>query len=249
MPRPRKSRLISGPPRVTHFKPRGVPLRELTEIYLPVEGLEALRLSDLEGLGQAEAAKRMNVSRHTFGRILADARRVVADSLINGLALRIHGGDYQLAEDACEPAQRRDQCLERFGGEFPRIEERELSMSKIAVTSEGPALSDRVDPRFGRAAGFVIVDTQTMGTEYVDNGSSQVLSHGAGIQAAQLIAQAGASVLLTGYVGPKAFHVLSAAGIQVAQDLEEMTVGEAVELYKKGEVKFADGPNREGRAR
>jgi predicted DNA-binding protein (UPF0251 family)/predicted Fe-Mo cluster-binding NifX family protein len=250
VPRPRKNRVISESPKVTHFKPRGVPMRELTETYLPLEGLEALRLADLEGMSQAEGAEMMNVSRHTFGRILADARRVVADALINGLALKVHGGDYEIKgeQETCEPAARRDPCLHQYGGEYPSIDNKERIMSKIAVTSEGPALSDRVDPRFGRAAGFVIVDTETMQAEYVDNGQSQVLAHGAGIQAAQSIANVGASVLLTGYVGPKAFHVLSAAGIKVAQNLDDMTVGEAVERFKTGQVEYADGPNREGGA-
>lgn len=118
-------------------------------------------------------------------------------------------------------------------------------MNKIAVTSEGPSLDDPVDSRFGRAAGFVIVDIETMRTDYIDNGSSQVMAQGAGIQAAELVARAGVSVLLTGFVGPKAFKALNAVGIKVGQDLENMTVRQAIEKYKRGEVAMADGPNRE----
>ncbi|HHB75148.1 MAG TPA: dinitrogenase iron-molybdenum cofactor biosynthesis protein, partial [Desulfobulbus sp.] len=58
-------------------------------------------------------------------------------------------------------------------------------MKKIAVSSEGPSLDDKVDPRFGRAGGFIVVDADTMNTQYIDNGSSQVMGHGAGIQAAE----------------------------------------------------------------
>ena len=119
-------------------------------------------------------------------------------------------------------------------------------MRKIAVTSEGPGLDDRVDPRFGRTAGFVIVDLETMETRYIDNGRSQIMAQGAGIQAAQLIVQAGAECLLTGYVGPKAFQALTAVGIQIVQDLDGMTVREALERFKSGSVRVADGPNREG---
>ena len=119
-------------------------------------------------------------------------------------------------------------------------------MNKIAVTSEGPTLDDRIDPRFGRAAGFVVVDLETMDTHYIDNGQSQVMAQGAGIQAAELIAKSGASCLLTGYVGPKAFHALSAAGIKIGQDLEGLTVRQAVERFKSGAVEIAEGPNREG---
>lgn len=89
MPRPRKCRRIEGCPRALFFKPHGIPLRELTETYMPMDGFEALRLADYEGLGMEEGAQRMHVSRHTFGRILADARRTVARALVEGLALYI----------------------------------------------------------------------------------------------------------------------------------------------------------------
>lgn len=117
-------------------------------------------------------------------------------------------------------------------------------MTKIAITSEGTQLTDMVDPRFGRAGGFVVVDLETMATSYVDNGSSQAMAHGAGIQAAENIANAGVGVLLTGFVGPKAFTALQGAGIKIGQNLDNMTVGEAVELYKAGKVQFADTPNK-----
>jgi predicted Fe-Mo cluster-binding NifX family protein len=122
-----------------------------------------------------------------------------------------------------------------------------LNMNSIAVTSEGPSLDDLVDPRFGRAAGFVVVDLETMQTHYIDNGQSQVLAQGAGIQAAALVAQAGVSCLLTGYVGPKAFKALSAVGIKVGQNLEGLTVGDAVERYRNGQVEIAPAANRAGR--
>lgn len=120
-------------------------------------------------------------------------------------------------------------------------------MSKIAITSEGPTLSDRVDPRFGRAAGFLLVDPDTMETQYVDNGQSQVMAQGAGIQAAQRVARTGAAWVLTGYVGPKAFQVLNAAGIKVGQNLDGLTVAEAVQKFKNGAVTAAPAPNQAGR--
>lgn len=120
---------------------------------------------------------------------------------------------------------------------------KDITVKKIAVTSDGPTLNDKVDPRFGRAGGFVIVDLETMNVEYVDNGSSQAMAQGAGIQAAENVANAGAQVLLTGYVGPKAFTALQAAGIKIGQDVDGMTVGEAVEKFKNGEVPMADNAN------
>ncbi len=117
-------------------------------------------------------------------------------------------------------------------------------MTSIAVTSEGPGLDDRVDPRFGRAGGFVVVDPETMAHRYVENGAAQVLAQGAGIQAAETIVRAGAGVLLTGFVGPKAFQALKAAGVKVGQDLEGLTVRQAVERYLAGQVPLATAPNR-----
>lgn len=92
MPRPKRERQVSSAPTVTYFKPRGVPMTELQEVRLTVEGLEAIRLADESGLTQAEAAEAMGVSRHTFGRVLAEARRTVAAALVHGRALRIEGG-------------------------------------------------------------------------------------------------------------------------------------------------------------
>jgi len=123
---------------------------------------------------------------------------------------------------------------------------KECNMSKIAITSEGPSLDDLVDPRFGRAAGFVVVDLESMETRYIDNGRTQVMAQGAGIQAAELVAGAGVGCVLSGYVGLKAFRALSAARIKVVQNLEEgMTVRQAVELFQTEGVQFANGPNRE----
>ena len=97
MPRPRIPRCVQGGPMANIFKPRGIPATELEEVVLPVEGLEALRLSDLENLDQETAAGRMNVSRQTFGRVLADARKVTAEALVMGKMIRIQGGSYTLS--------------------------------------------------------------------------------------------------------------------------------------------------------
>ena len=93
MPRPKKPRFVSGYPTLAAFVPEGVPITG--EVYLSVEGLEAVRLSDFEGLDQEAAANLMEVSRQTYGRILTHARQVVAEALITGKALRVEGGDYE----------------------------------------------------------------------------------------------------------------------------------------------------------
>jgi len=96
MPRPRKTRWVQGRPVVAAFVPNQVPPWGREEVFLPVEGLEAIRLVDYQGLDQERAAGLMNVSRQTFGRILADARTVVADALVMGKILRIEGGHFEM---------------------------------------------------------------------------------------------------------------------------------------------------------
>lgn len=97
MPRPHKRRRVEFLPELTHFKPAGIPLKELEEICLTVEELEAIRLKDLEGLDQEACAKKMHVSRPTFQRVLHSARAKIAETLVKGKALKVEGGNYRLA--------------------------------------------------------------------------------------------------------------------------------------------------------
>ena len=94
MPRPKKPRVVQWIPVAKMFIPE--PPFGKEEAILPIEGFEAIRLADYEGLDQEEAAEMMNVSRQTFGRILASARSIVADALVKGKILRIEGGDFVL---------------------------------------------------------------------------------------------------------------------------------------------------------
>jgi predicted DNA-binding protein (UPF0251 family) len=96
VPRPRKRRILGRLPVPAIYKPAGVPLDQLRRVVLLQEELEALRLADLEGLTQATAASRMDVSRSTFQRILAHARRQVALVLAEGQALEIEGGTFEV---------------------------------------------------------------------------------------------------------------------------------------------------------
>ena len=92
MPRPERKKIISHGIEDRAFKPVGVPRAELRTVYLTLDGLEAIRLADGEGLYQEAAAERMGISRTTFSRILAGARRAVAEALLEGKALEIRGG-------------------------------------------------------------------------------------------------------------------------------------------------------------
>lgn len=86
-------------PMCSLFKPAGIPAYDLDEVVLRIEEMEAIRLKDLVGLDQEACAERMGVSRPTFQRILVEARRKVAEVLVEGKALRIEGGAYDLAQD------------------------------------------------------------------------------------------------------------------------------------------------------
>ena len=93
MARPCCLRKIGFLPGVRYFKPAGIRMRSLEEVTLHLDEIEALRLADLEGLYQEEAASRMGISRPTFSRITAEARWKVADALVHGKALRVEGGE------------------------------------------------------------------------------------------------------------------------------------------------------------
>ncbi|HOW64900.1 MAG TPA: NifB/NifX family molybdenum-iron cluster-binding protein [Candidatus Paceibacterota bacterium] len=86
---------------------------------------------------------------------------------------------------------------------------------KFAVTAQGPEVESSVDPRFGRARYFRVVDSETGQQTVVDNATTASALQGAGIQAAKTLANLGVSAVLTGHVGPKAWSALEAAKIEV----------------------------------
>ncbi len=116
---------------------------------------------------------------------------------------------------------------------------------KIAVSATGNEMASNVDPRFGRAKYFIVVDTETNETTVHDNTQNLNAAKGAGIQAAQNVAGFGVQAVISGNVGPKAFRTLQAAGIKVFLS-GSTTVAEAVRKYKAGELKEASGANVEG---
>lgn len=107
MPRPRKRRIIRRAARRLIYKPAGVPLDGLRRIRLLQEEREALRLADMEGLTQAQAAQRMGVSRSTFQRVVSHARQQVARAVTEGHALEIDGGTFEVAPPRPQGPRRR----------------------------------------------------------------------------------------------------------------------------------------------
>ncbi|MEA2069526.1 MAG: DUF134 domain-containing protein [Verrucomicrobiota bacterium] len=98
MPRPVSPREIDEPPEATWFKPTGIPMRDLEEVVLTFDEIEAVRLADAEGLYQEQVAEQMKVSRPTVGRILASARKKIAEALVQGKAIRMEGGTINIRD-------------------------------------------------------------------------------------------------------------------------------------------------------
>ncbi|MCD6470437.1 NifB/NifX family molybdenum-iron cluster-binding protein [Candidatus Bathyarchaeota archaeon] len=111
---------------------------------------------------------------------------------------------------------------------------------RVCVSATANSLDAPVDPRFGRCPYFIIVDLETMRFEAVPNMASGAMG-GAGIQAAQIVASKGVKVVITGNVGPNAFQALSAAGIKIVTGAYG-TVREAIEKYKRGELREISSP-------
>jgi len=112
---------------------------------------------------------------------------------------------------------------------------------KIAISATGPDLDAEVDPRFGRCQYFVIVDPETMAFEAIEN-SSAMAGGGAGISAAQTVANKGAQVVLTGNCGPNAYQALSAAGVEVITGVSG-SIRDVIEGHKRGQFQAISQPN------
>lgn len=187
MPRPRQCRHVHAGPEETCFKPKGVPLEGLEEVILLLDEFEAIRLADLEGLYQEEAASRMNVSRQTFGRIVESARKKVADALVNGKSLRIVGG-------VVSPSDKGVSCM------------------KIALPSRG----EMVDSHFGHCEYFMVYTVENgaiAGSEKVLSPEGC----GCKSNIASVLAAKGVTRMLAGNMGDGAVRVLSGQGIEVVR--------------------------------
>ena len=116
---------------------------------------------------------------------------------------------------------------------------------KIAFSTSGNDLNAPLDTRFGRAAKFLIFDTESQSVALVDNTQNLTAAQGAGIQSAQNIARLGVSALVSGHCGPKAFRVLQAAGIKIYNS-SAATVQEALDLFRAGKLNEASSADVEG---
>jgi predicted Fe-Mo cluster-binding NifX family protein len=119
------------------------------------------------------------------------------------------------------------------------------SIMRIAISSQDKDLNANLDPRFGRAAYFIIVDPETMAFEVVENSQNLNLSQGAGIQAGKTIADNKVDVLITGHCGPKAFKVLQGAGVKIVTSAGG-TVADAIAQFNSGELENSTEADVEG---
>jgi predicted Fe-Mo cluster-binding NifX family protein len=114
---------------------------------------------------------------------------------------------------------------------------------KIVVSAKGATPECDVDPRFGRAACFLVFDTGSGAWQSVDNAPAISAPHGAGIQSAETVCGLGAEIVISGHVGPKAFTVLAAGGVKVYQG-DARTAREAVEAFQRGQLPELSDSNR-----
>ena len=135
-------RRVSFVPLVTYFKPSGLPLTDLQEVGLLVEEAEAIRLKDLEGLEQEECAQKMHVSRSTFSRVLDSARQKIADALLNGKAMRIEGGNFEMAK-------RRFRCISGHEWDVP-FESLVITPPEFCPECDTPSIMPLFPPGLGR---------------------------------------------------------------------------------------------------
>jgi predicted DNA-binding protein (UPF0251 family)/predicted Fe-Mo cluster-binding NifX family protein len=249
MGREPKCRRVESIPKVTVFKPAGIPLSCLKEVVVKLEELEAIRLKDLLGLEQEEGAERMGVSRPTFQRILMEGREKIATALIEGQAIRIEGGNYCLGQEQCRKDEhfqkRRDDCLYRDDYAGENTEKKggnAMAGTKIAICASGESPSASVDGRFGRCAYFMLWDEEPGSFEAISNSGSG-LNQGAGTGAAQELLSRGVGILICNRIGPKAFTVFHRAGVKVYGAGEGLDMETALKQYKAGELPPIEAAN------
>jgi predicted DNA-binding protein (UPF0251 family)/predicted Fe-Mo cluster-binding NifX family protein len=264
MPRPRKPRLVRCDPGATYFKPRGIPLRDLEELALGVDGLEAIRLADVDGLDQTAAAALMGVSRSTFSRLVAEARRTVATALVRGAALRIEGGP--VTRPDAEPG-----CCCRCGGApaaapfsrlpaatapaettgaddpLPRHPDSQPGAKPVkqilAVPSDAPGgLAAGVSAHFGHCDAFTLV-TLTGGT-ITDVAVMPTPDHDLGgcLLPVRLLAEAGVAAIAAGGLGRRPLAAILDAGIPLYASAGYGTVGDVAAAFAGGHLP-AFGPD------
>ncbi len=241
MPRPTCPRKVGFTPSTTYFKPAGTPIGVLEEVLLGRDELEAIRLKDLVGLSQEQAALQMGVSQPTFHRLLVSAHQKLTDAVVNGKALRIEGGNVMSADVQAGPCQWRRGwgCRTKpstniiEGNQEPQTDESNGMI--VAITSADGTLEGKVDERFGRARKIILYNMITKEHSVIDNANNLNVAQGAGIQSVQNVIKLRAKAIISGHFGPKAYQAAQMAGLEV-YSATDMTVKEAIKRFNKGKL-------------
>jgi predicted DNA-binding protein (UPF0251 family)/predicted Fe-Mo cluster-binding NifX family protein len=246
MPRPPIERAVVGVPRITLFKPAGVPARELEQLRLTVDELEAIRLVDLEGLSHEQAAEGMGVSRQTVGRVLERGRAKVAEALVGGKAILIGGGKYRVAPpcgaaDAGSPcgaaAARCSQIDRRSPNESETtMSEETAATARIAVPSEAPGgLDAQRSGHFGRAEYFTMIDVVDGALGEVRVLRNAPHSEGGCMGPVRTLAEQNVTALVVDGIGGRPLSGCNQVGIAVHAGTGNDVRG-AVEAFLRGEL-------------
>ena len=250
MARPNNPRRVGFLPQTIRFKPTGIKASSLEEVVLGNDEIEAIRLKDLLGMSQGEAAKEMRISQSTFHRLVLTARQKIADAFVNGKAVRIEGGNISLNEDFSQPCHWRKRwgCKAKGACETPPEGDaagaRKRSPMTIAITSTDGTLDGMVDERFGRSRKIVVYNKKTQSYEAIDNTVNMNSPQSAGIQTAHSVVGTPAQTVISGHFGPNAFAVLAAAGI-TAYSASDMTVRDALTKLEEGGLARLEGADVE----
>ncbi len=248
MVRPTFKRNVKFLPGVTLFKPAGVRVIDLEEVVLGHDEIEAMRLKHLLHLSQEEAAAQMNVSQPTFHRLLAVASEKMTEAVVNGKALRIEGGNINIPESCLPSCGKGRKCTRgrrgriRPTGTAPEHEQR---AGRIAITSADGTMEGMVDERFGRAHHLIVYDMETGKFDVSETSRQTNLAQGAGIEMVRSMMDLGVASVITGHLGPNAFHALQAAGIDAYTALD-ITVASAIDRYREGTLNRFDAADVRG---
>lgn len=237
MPRPTCRRRIGFIPNVVYFKPAGIPIATLDEVIIGHDELEALRLKNLMGLPQEEAANIMGISQPTLHRLLSNTYQKIADALINGKAIRVEGGNVELITCGMKKGWRCN-INQNIKEEFKE----KGDQMKIAITSVDGTMEGPIDERFGRARKIIIYDKETKNWSVLDNTVNMASPQGAGIQTAQNVIKAGAGIVISGHLGPKAFQVLNAAGVHIYTATNK-SAKDAIVAFEERKLNRLTGPD------
>jgi uncharacterized protein len=213
MPPSRKKRKIRFSPNITYFKPAGIRLQELEEVVIAHEELEALRLKDLLEYSQEDAAKQMNISQPTFHRLIHAARKKMIHALVNGMAIKIQGGDYVMNEKKCS-----------------------FSDALIAISSSSEDLEGPIAGRFGRCRYFLLVSIENgkiVSFKSITNPQVDARG-GVGMAVVQMLANLNVEGIITENIGPRAIDVLEQFHIPVYQ--ASGSKREAIQLFTKNKL-------------